>query len=367
MPDIIIPQYEPYIDDKTKRHICAYVHSGGWLTEYKLTREFERRIAEYVGSKHCTMFTSGTMALWALAYQYVTSFCGSIIPAFTMIATANAVRATQDGAYGLNINLADVDETLCLAETNWGPSYDYATTFFVSINGRAGCLVELSKDGRWLPTKGILIEDAAQSFGSWHKGKHLGTFGKAGVFSFSMSKVITTGNGGCVVTDDDGLAAELHRFRDFGRDKGGEDVYPGFGLNFKFTDLQAAAGLGQLETLPWRIERKREIYAHYHWHLADDAPVRFIPTNVNGSETTPWFVDILVDRRAELMAYLRERGIGTRPFYPALHETAHYASTQHFPNAEDAAHNGLWLPSSLTLTDAQIITVCDAIKEFYQA
>ena len=209
-----------------------------------------------------------------------------------------------------------------------------------------------------------LIEDAAQSLGSFYKGTHLGRFGEIGIFSFSMPKIITTGQGGALITDDDKLADRIKRIRDFGRDAGGSDHYLSKGWNFKFSDFQAVIGIEQMKKLPWRVERKKEMGRLYDKFLGDIPEVEIIPTNYD--DTAPWFFDILCDRRRELQAYLKDNNVGTRPFYPPLHsEPAYGYEDLRFPVTEEVAARGLWLPSSIFVTDEQIVYVCEKIREFY--
>jgi perosamine synthetase len=155
-------------------------------------------------------------------------------------------------------------------------------------------------------------------------------------------------------------------FKDFGREQGGGDNYTTFGINLKYTDLQAAIGIEQVKKLPQRVERKKEMYSLYKKLLYDVPGVWFLPTDL--SQTAPWFIDILVDDRDKLGQYLLEKGIKSRAFYPALHQTPVYKLTHNWcklPVSEDVAKRGLWLPSSLTLTDEDIRTVCTEIERFY--
>lgn len=364
----MIPQMEPLYGPEEIKAVCKYMRSGGWLTEYKLTTELEHMFCDYLGVKHCIMMPNGTLALYAALSVYSIGLGDYVIvPAMTMIATANAVKMSV----GLPC-FADIEaETLCL---NYSQIENYAKTrpqrkavIYVSLNGRCGdmeALVNLCKRNNL-----ILIEDAAQSLGSkWH-GKALGTFGDVGCFSLSCQKVIGTGNGGFCVTDSDEIAHKLRLFKDFGREAGSINDYTSFGINLKFTDLQATIGIEQVKKLPQRLERKKEMYALYNKLLYDMPGVKFIPTDL--SQTAPWFIDVLVERREELIVHLREEHhIQTRPFYPALHQTLVYKATHGWcklPVSEDVAKRGLWLPSALTLEDKDIYAVCNAIKGFYNA
>jgi perosamine synthetase len=213
-----------------------------------------------------------------------------------------------------------------------------------------------------------LIEDAAQSLGSRHKGKHLGTFGEIGSFSFSNPKVITTGQGGALVTDSKELYDKISKIKDFGRPKSGVDYHEIMGFNSKFTDLQAVIGIEQMKKLAWRVERKKEIYALYHKLLNDVEQVQFIDTDL--ADCSPWFIDILLENekeRNDLMQSLNEKGIGTRSLYPPIHIQPPYAYVKgDFENAETISARGLWLPSSSFLSDGDIECVCAEIRNFFR-
>src|SRR6185295_7968361 len=124
------------------------------------------------------------------------------------------------------------------------------------------------------------------------------------------------GQGGALVTDDDALIARVLKVKDFGRVKAGVDEHDALGYNFKFTDLQAVIGLAQMTKLDWRVQRKKELFALYRSELANVPEVTFIDTNL--SETSPWFIDVLVPDPSALRQFLHERGIGSRPLYPPI-------------------------------------------------
>lgn len=179
-----------------------------------------------------------------------------------------------------------------------------------------------------------------------------------------MPKIITTGQGGALVTDDSELARRIRLIKDFGRAEAGVDSHECIGFNFKFTDLQAVIGLEQMRKLAWRIARKKEIYRLYKTLLSPVEQVRFLPTDLE--ETTPFFIDVLVPDRPALVASLRTAGIGTRPFYPAIHGEPAFAELGSYPNSEHAARHGLWLPSSSALSDDEIERVCSAVRAHYE-
>ena len=360
-----INQIEPWIGEEEKRALMEYLNSGGWLTEFKKTREFEQMIADYVGSKYVSVVNNGTVSL-AIAIMALNIKVGDevIVPDYTMIASANAVILA-----GAKPVLVDIDRTnLCLdldlVEKAITPKTK--AIMLVTINGRYPEMekfVELAHDCGL-----FLIEDAAQSLGSRYKGKHLGTFGNVGSFSFSAPKVITTGQGGALVTDDEELYQRILKIKDFGRAQGGLDYHETMGYNFKFTDLQAVIGIEQMKKLDWRVKRKKEMYKLYRDLLEDVEGIEFIDTNLE--DTSLWFIDILVEKgekeRDKLASFLDKKGIGTRPFYPAIHTQPPYSWVRgDFTNAEYVSRRGLWLPSASFLSDEDIERVCIDINNYF--
>jgi perosamine synthetase len=357
-----ILQYEPLITQAEKDSVNAYMDSGGWLTEFQKTKEFAKQISDFTGSKYSSILSNGTVTLTAALVAYgISKDDEVIVPDFTMVASANAALIL-----GCKVVFVDIEkETFCMSYDSLIEKVTPATKaiILVSINGRYPTKVEeIIKFCKQRQI--IVIEDAAQSLGSFYKNQHIGTFGDIASFSFSMPKIITTGQGGALITNDSEIASRIREIRDFGREKPGADHYLSIGWNFKFTDLQAVIGIEQMKQLDERINKKRQLYQLYENNLRKTKGIKFIPTNL--SETTPWFVDVLVEKRNELMLYLKSKGIITRKFYPSLHsEPAFDGYIGNFENTDYVTSRGLWLPSSLTLTDDEILYVCNSIKEFY--
>lgn len=357
-----IHQMEPSFDEKERDALFEYMNSGGWVTEFKKTREFEKMIADYTGAKFCSVVSNGTVSL-SIALMACGIKAGDevIVPDYTMVATPNAAELI-----GAKAVFVDIDRrNLCMDYNEMRKAVTEKTkaVILVSINGRFPERMDDFVD--FCKERDIyLIEDAAQSLGSFCEGKHLGTFGSIGSFSFSAPKIITTGQGGALITDDEQLYQNICLIRDFGRTGGGSDHYLVKGWNFKFTDIQAVIGIEQMKKLPNRVKRKKELGKIYQELLADIPEVELMPTDFE--QTVPWFFDILCDSREGLIAFLKEKNVGTREFYPALHkEPAYNYLALSFPVAENVAKRGLWLPSSVRLTDDEVCYICNCIKQYY--
>ena len=354
---------EPWLGEEEAAAVNDYMRSGGWLMEHDKTRKFESIIADYTGASHCIVTVNGTVSLTLAALACdVKAGDEVIVPNYTMIATANS--ALLLGARPIFVDVEP--ETLCLDinQTEAALTPKTRAIMLVTANGRypkAGIEAFVDLADRY----GLaLIEDAAQSLGSHYPdGRHIGSVGKVGSFSFSVPKIITTGQGGCLITNDGELAERLRKLKDFGRAAGGTDIHESIGYNFKFTDLQACVGIEQMKKLDWRIKRKKEILVKYRQALRAVGSVKFFEQDL--VNTTPWFIDVLCERRADLQEHLKLRGIGTRAMYPPVNKQQAYQRLGEHPVSELVGQQGLWLPSSSQLTDQQIETVCDSVAEFY--
>ncbi len=363
MAEKFIPQMEPWFGSEEKEALNNYMEEGGWLTEFKRTNEFEKRIAEYTGAKHCIVVNNGTISLTLIAIAAgIKAGDEVIVPNFTMIATPNSIKM-----FGAIPVFVDVEpETLCMDIDCARKAITPKTKaiFFVTANGRypkAG--IEAFKslcDEHGI----ILLEDSAQSLGSWYpNGKHQGTVGLAGSFSFSAPKIITTGQGGAIVTNDDDISFKLRRLKDFGRSGGGNDIHNSIGYNFKFTELQAVIGNEQMKKLPYRVTRKKEIFTIYKNELSNVKEVSFFDQNL--LYTTPWFIDVFVEDRENLQRYLKENQVGTRIMYPPINKQIAYSVPGEHTVSNMVGEKGLWLPSASQLTDEQIHHITRKIIEFY--
>ena len=259
MPDRpFIPQMEPWFGAEEKAEINRYLDEGGWFTEFKRTAQFERELAEYTGAKHCIVVNNGTVSL-TLAALAVGLQPGDevIVPNYTMIATPNSVKML--GCVPVFVDVED--ETLCMDPELFERAITPRTraVMLVSANGRAP-RAGIAVFERLCQERGLaLLEDAAQSLGShFPDGRHCGLAGAIGSFSFSAPKVISTGQGGALVTNSDDLASRLRKLKDFGRTGGGNDLHDSVGYNFKFTELQACVGLAQMKKLAWQRSWARE-------------------------------------------------------------------------------------------------------------
>lgn len=363
MNDFIM-QMRPSFGVEEKQAVCEYMDEDGFITEFKRTQKFEEMIAEFVGAKHCIVVNNGTISL-TLAAMAVGIEAGDevIVPNYTMIATPNSIKM-----FGAVPVFVDVEaKTLCLDIEKVREAITPKTRaiMLVSANGRyplAGITAfeELAKEYNL-----VLIEDSAQSLGSFYPdGRHVGRAGLVGSFSFSAPKIISTGQGGAVITDDEEVAIKLKRLKDFGRASGGNDIHDSIGFNFKFTELQACIGIEQMKKLPARIERKKEIWRIFKNGLSGVEGISLYDHDL--TRTSPWFIDAIVENRENLIAHLKNECIGSRSMYPPINQQKAYLVPGSYPVSEFVGESGLWLPSAVQLTNEDIERVCQSIRDFYK-
>lgn len=358
-----IPQMAPLFGKEEERAVNDYMSNVGFITEFKKTEEFEKEIANFVGAKHCFVVNNGTISLTIAALALgIGPGDEVIVPNYTMVATPNSVRLL-----GAKVKFVDIcKKTLWIDFEKAKKSITKNTKaiFLVSANGRYPS-ESIDEFIDYCSHKNVnVIEDAAQSLGSYYPDNiHIGLKGDIGSFSFSAPKIISTGQGGALITDHDELAFKISRIKDFGRSGGGNDTHDYFGINSKFTELQACIGLEQIKKLPLRIKRKKEIYKRYCNGLKNLTEVSIFSNDNN--YTAPWFIDALVEDRLNLMNWLKEKNIGTRVMYPPLNKQKIYYSNIDHTVSNLIGENGLWLPSSCQLTNEEIDYICEKINEFY--
>jgi perosamine synthetase len=362
VPENFINQIEPLLPKNLAIEIADYLKTSPFLSEFSVTRNFENQVKYFVDSKFCIAVPSGTVALYlSLLAMGIGPGKRVAVPNFTMIATINAI--IWCGAEPIVI---DFDETLSLDPTILTNDLKLDCLVYVTANGRWG---NLDKIRDFCTNNNVsLIEDSAHALGVIKDGNAAGTVGDVGIYSLTPHKIITTGQGALIVTNEEKVFSTICRLKDFDRIAPATDIHNGLGFNFKFTDIQSLIGISQFLTIENRIIRKREIYTKYLTTFIDlGIDIMKIQTNV--AIDVPWFVDIYLDsavERDELALYLKSKNIGSRKLYPQIVSQKHTQNYLQIKNKVDqeVVSRGLWLPSSLTLQDEQIETICNFIKKF---
>ena len=179
-----------------------------------------------------------------------------------------------------------------------------------------------------------------------------------------MPKLITTGQGGMVITNNFNLYIKLLKIKNFGRKSDGNDFYSSIGYNFKFTDLQATLGMSQLKSINWRIKQKKKIFKYYYEFLSNNKKLKFFDF---AKSETPWFIDIYLDNPKKLQKFLLKKNIFTRLVYPSLDTLTIFQNKKKNKIANYYCKRGLWLPSSLNLDRSEILYISKLIDIFLKS
>jgi perosamine synthetase len=363
----LIVQIEPWIDDAELRELRRVIDST-FLIEHELTREFEAMTARLAGTKHAIAVCNGSMALFVcLKALGIGSGDEVIVPNLTFVATANAVILA-----GATPVLCEVrQDTFCLDVERAEELVTHKTRALLPVHlyGQSVDMGQVMACARRHNLK--VIEDAAEGIGVTFDGRHVGTFGDMGIFSYYGNKTITCGEGGMVLTDDDDLAKAAYRLKNYGRDQKGTFIHESIGFNFSFTDLQAAIGLAQMKKMPAIVRRKREIHDRYVDQLRSLEGLRpvFIDPRC---QPVFWFTSFLCDDPDALSAFLRRHNIQTRRFFCPLHLQPCYADRKYvriidedFRVSERIYRQGISLPSAYSLTSEEQAFVIEKIQCFY--
>ena len=350
-----INQVEPNISEEDIQQVNDYMSSGAWITEHALTKELEKKIADFVDRKYAIAVPNGTIAIYlSLLSAGLTKGKRVAVPNITMIATINAILWA-----GAEPVIIDLNERLCMSIKSLQTVEKLDGVIYVPLNGRTedGIAIEEYCNEKDI----ILIEDSAHALGSQYQDKMCGSLGRMSVFSFTPHKIITMGQGGLVLTDEDNLYEYLIELKTFNRSKDRSDWHDGFGLNFKITDLQSALGLSQFEKINDFIKIKKEMFQLYKNKITGYKFINFFDYE------TPWFIDLICESerdRDNLKDLLERQDILTRESYPALSKQSFLQSVEKtsLKFSENISENILWLPSSTNLTKNQIEQVSDKIE-----
>ena len=350
-----INQVEPNISEEDIRKVNDYMSSGAWITEHTLTKELEKKIADFVDRKYAVAVPNGTIAIYlSLLAAGLTKGKRVAVPNITMIATINAILWA-----GAEPVIIDLNERLCMSLKSLQTVEKLDGVIYVPLNGRTedGIAIEEYCNEKDI----ILIEDSAHALGSQYQNKMCGSLGSMSVFSFTPHKIITMGQGGLVLTDEDNLYEYLIELKTFNRSKDKSDWHDGFGLNFKITDLQSALGLSQFEKIDEFIKIKKEMFQLYTNKITSYKFINFFDYE------TPWFVDLICESerdRDNLKDLLEREDILTRESYPALSKQSFLQSVEktNLKLSENISENILWLPSSTNLTKNQLEKVSGKIE-----
>jgi perosamine synthetase len=360
----MIPVNEPKFGSREKELVLECLETGWVSSDGPFITKFEELFSSFVGVKYGAAVCNGTAALEAALFGLGVGPGDEVImPTFTIISCP--VAALRLGAKPV---LVDINPELWTMDPGLVEKVVTRRTKVimpVHIYGHPVDMDPLLEIGR---KHGIaILEDAAEAHGAEYKGRKCGAMGAASAFSFYANKIVTTGEGGMVLTDDPAVAARARSYRNLCFKPERRFFHTEIGYNFRMTNLQAALGIAQTERIDESIALKRRLGEYYRTKLASVPGLRFA-SEKPWAKSVYWMYAIEIDKAtgltaARVMELLGKRGIGTRPFFLGMHEQPAFHSMglfagEHYPNAEHAYRQGLYLPSGMTLTEAQIDIVC---------
>lgn len=363
----MIPVNTPLLGGNEKRYLNECIDTGWISSEGPFVKRFEKEFPERVGRKYGIAVSNGSVALdAALAALNLEKGAEVIMPAFTIISCATAIL--RAGAVPV---LVDADAVTWNMDVNQIEKKITKRTKAIMVVHIYGLPVDMDPVLDIAKRYGLkIIEDAAEMHGQTYKGKPCGSFGDISTFSFYANKHITTGEGGMIVTDDEKLAERSKSLRNLCFIPEKRFVHYESGYNFRMTNIQAALGVAQLEQLDSFIERKRKTGRMYNELLAPIKEMLQLPLpNTGYAENIYWVYGMVSQDEKitnKIVEKLKEKGIGTRPFFWSMHEQPVFQEMrlfkdEQYPIAERIARNGFYIPSGLGLKDAEVEIVAQEV------
>jgi perosamine synthetase len=374
---VFVPVSEPRLSSSELENVTNCVKSGWVSSAGQYITEFEESWAQYCGRRHGISVSNGTVAL-QLAVRCLDLAPGDeiIMPTFTIVSCAQAAIYN-----GLIPVLVDADPaTWCLD----------VSRVEAKISRRTRAIMPVHTYGHPVDMDPILdlarhhelhvIEDAAEAHGAEYLSRatgsegwrRCGSFGDLSVFSFYANKIVTTGEGGMLLTDSEVYSSRAERLRNLAFLPEQRFLHHDLGFNFRMTNLQAALGAAQVSRVSESVTRKREIARRYQGELAD-VPGVSLPVEQPWARNVYWMFGLVLDNDVpmdarQLAHLLRARGVETRPFFLGMHAQPALLRMglfrgERYPVADRLAQRGLYLPSGLAITDEQINYVACAVRE----
>jgi perosamine synthetase len=370
-----IPLFRIYWDEEDVKSVRESIKEGMYWAVGPQVENFEKAISEHIGRKYSVVFNSGTSALHAALLAHgVGGGDEVIVPSFTFIATANAPLFV-----GARPVFADIEEeTYGLDPEDVKEKINRRTKAIIPVHyGGCPCkireLKEIAEDHDLL-----LIEDAAEAFGASIKGRKVGSFGDSAMFSFCQNKVITTGEGGAIVTDSKEICERLKLIRSHGRAENGDYFtsseqmdYVDLGYNFRMSNLTAALGISQLKKVDRIIELRRENAEYLTKKLTKiDEVIPPSPPEDYFHVYQMYTIRVKDGRRDALSEYLADRGIMTKVFFHPVHLTSFYRKKLGYrvklPVTEEVSKQVLTLPMYPTLSRREMDYIVNAVEGFFE-
>lgn len=361
----MIPVAEPSLGKDELNNVIEAVKSGWVSSAGKFIPEFEEKFTAYCGTKYGIATSNGTTALHlALAALGIKAGDEVVVPTLTFVATANSV--TYIGAKPVFVD--SHREYWCIDPEKIEEAITSRTRAIIPVHVYGHpCdmdpIMDIAKKHRL-----FVVEDAAEAHGAEYKGKKVGSFGDVACFSFFGNKIITTGEGGMCLTDNEELAEKMRILRNQGMNPHRRYWYDTVGFNYRMTNLQAAVGVAQLNKIDEFIDKKKKLAEWYAEGFREfkEKELLSLHPEMPWSSSIYWAYSILLQDsfglcRDEIMARLKLEGIETRPLFYPIHIMPPYNRGENYPVAEELGRKGISLPSSVNLTAEQVQYIIDTI------
>ncbi|MFD2552354.1 LegC family aminotransferase [Bizionia sediminis] len=379
-----IPLAQPLLAGNEAKYVMDCLETGWISSAGSYVTQFENMVAQYAGAKYGVACMNGTVGLHiAQVVLGVTEQDHVIAPNITFIATLNAIKYT-----GAQPILIDVDPR------NWQMDLDLLETYLreqtqtetknnkvvttdkttgkriraimpVHVLGNMGNMTRLQELAKAYHI--TIIEDSTEALGTTFKGQHAGTFGSMGVFSFNGNKIISTGGGGVLVTNNEALAKRAKHLTTQAKVSAMEYIHDAIGYNYRLVNVLAAIGVAQMEQFPEILKAKRHMDAFYREQLRGVGDIKF-QSVCNNTQTNGWLFTFSTKHMRALLAYLNENGVQSRPFWMPMNQLEMFKNDRYITKTDVSAHvydTSISIPSSAGITPEQLETVVKTIKEFY--
>ncbi len=380
----MIPLSIPKLAGNEWKYVQDCLNTGWISSAGSYVNQFEEMVANYAGAKYGVACMNGTVGLHiAQILLGVTENDHVIAPNITFIATLNAIKYTgaQPILIDVDANNWQMDLNLLekyLQENTETQTVDNETFSFdkntkkrvraimpVHVLGNMGDMDRLMAIAKAYHLD--IIEDTTEALGSTYKNKHAGTFGKIGVFSFNGNKIISTGGGGVIVTNDEELARKAKHLTTQAKVSAMDYIHDEIGYNYRLVNVLAAIGVAQMEQFPCILKDKRKMDAFYREQLEGVGDIKFqeIP---EGTHPNGWLFTFSTSRMRELLAYLNDKGVQSRPFWMPMNQLEMFKEDIYITESDVSSkvyNNSISIPSSAGITQEQMETVVKTIKEFY--
>jgi perosamine synthetase len=381
----MIPLSIPNLSGNEAKYVSECITTGWISSAGSYVNEFEKLISEYTETGGAIACMNGTVGLQTCLNLLKVEKNDIVLTTnLTFVATLNSISYTgaepilfDINQYTWQIDLDLVEKWLCQnthIRENKGKMQSYHNISQKRIGAIVpvhvlGALVDIDKlldisDKYHIP----IVEDSTEALGSTYKGKHAGTFGKLGVFSFNGNKIISTGGGGMIVTNDDILAKKSKHITTTAKTDPLDYFHDEIGYNYRLVNVLAAIGVAQMEQFPKILDKKKLIDKIYRKELNGIADIKF-QEHIKDSDPNCWLFTFRTSRMRELLQFLNSNRVQSRPFWTPMNRLPMYSKLEYITNKDitgEIFSECISIPSSSNLTEGQQEEVINTIKKFYQ-